>query len=450
MIPAQRTNVHSARAVRAPEKRRGVVWLHAPLDRAGARSSPPRAMIAALDERLRHPLPALSPAAVTLTEIAGLRAAGVAAGIKPSGRPDVALLVADAPVACAGIFTQNRFAAAPVVVCREHLARSGGYVRALVVNSGNANACTGEQGLRDAREMCERVARALGCPVEQVLVCSTGVIGHALPMDKVRAGIDAALAALSSEPEAGRRFLHAIMTTDAFPKEHGAREGAVAVAGVCKGAGMIHPDMATMLAFVATDASATPEDLRARIAPIAARSFNAVHVDTHPSTNDTFLLLATGRAPAALDAALPVVQRVASRLAWLIARDGEGATKVTTITVTGAKDDAAARAVADDIAASALVRTALFGNDPNWGRFVSQVGNCKAVTSVAGLRCTLQGITVFERDAPTAFDRAAASQAMRAEDVSLDIELHEGEGAAVLMTSDLGYRYVEVNAEYTT
>jgi glutamate N-acetyltransferase/amino-acid N-acetyltransferase len=405
---------------------------------------------ATLDARLHHPLPALLPATVTLSQVRGLRAAGVAAGIKASGRPDVALLVADAPVACAGIFTQNLFAAAPVVVSREHLARSGGWVRALVVNSGNANACTGEQGERDAREMCDRVARALGCAPHEVLVCSTGVIGHALPMERVRAGIDAALAALSTDPAAGQSFLHAIMTTDAFPKEHGEELGALRVAGVCKGAGMIHPDMATMLAFVATDASATPEALRDALPAIAARSFNAVHVDSHPSTNDTFLLFATGRGEGDLTAASPAVARTAQRLAWLIARDGEGATKVTTVTVRGARDHAAARAVADLVAGSALVRTALFGNDPNWGRFVSQVGNSKSVRSVAGLRCALQGVAVFERGAPTSFDRAAMSSAMRAEDVSLDITLTEGDGEAVLMTSDLGYRYVEVNAEYTT
>jgi glutamate N-acetyltransferase/amino-acid N-acetyltransferase len=405
---------------------------------------------ATLDARLHHPLPALLPATVTLSQVRGLRAAGVAAGIKPSGRPDVALLVADAPVACAGIFTQNLFAAAPVTVSRAHLARSGGWVRALVVNSGNANACTGEQGERDAREMCDRVARALGCEAHEVLVCSTGVIGHALPMERVRAGIDAAVAALSTDPAAGQSFLHAIMTTDAFPKEHGEDLGALRVAGVCKGAGMIHPDMATMLAFVATDAAATPEALRDALPAIAARSFNAVHVDSHPSTNDTLLLFATGRGEGDLTAATPALQRTAQRLAWLIARDGEGATKVTTVTVRGARDHAAARAVADLVAGSALVRTALFGNDPNWGRFVSQVGNSKAVRSVAGLRCALQGVAVFERGAPTAFDRAAMSTAMRAEDVALDITLTEGDGEAVLMTSDLGYRYVEVNAEYTT
>ncbi|MBL8603474.1 MAG: bifunctional glutamate N-acetyltransferase/amino-acid acetyltransferase ArgJ [Myxococcales bacterium] len=403
-----------------------------------------------LDARLVQTLPVLADPAATLTQVGGLRAAGVSASIKASGRPDVALLVSDAPMACAGVFTQSLFAAAPVVVSREHLARAGGLIRAVVVNSGNANACTGAEGEANAREMCARVAAALGLRDDEVLVCSTGVIGVQLPMEKVRAGIDAALAALSSEPEAGRRFLQAIMTTDAFPKEDGAVEGEVTVAGVCKGAGMIHPDMATMLAFVATDAAYTPAALQERIGAVAAESFNAVHVDSHPSTNDTFLLFSTGTGASGGPEVDAVITRVASRLAWLIARDGEGATKVTTIEVTGAIDDAAARAVADHVAMSALVRTALFGNDPNWGRFVSQVGNAKAVRSVEGLRCSLQGVTVFEHGAPTRFDRAALSKAMRAEDLSLTITLCEGEGRARLMTSDLGYRYVEVNAEYTT
>ena len=400
--------------------------------------------------RITHPLPTLAEPVFTLSEIGGLRAAGVAAGIKASGRPDVAVLVADAPIACAGVFTQNLFPAAPVQVSRQHLASNGGLVRALVVNSGNANACTGDQGLADAREMCDRVARAVGCRPDEVLVCSTGVIGHALPMDHVRAGIDAALAALAADREAGRRFLRGIMTTDAFPKEAGADGPGVRVAGVCKGAGMIHPNMATMLAFVATDAVATPDELRTAMPRIAAQSFNAVHVDTHPSTNDTFLLFATGTGGTPLAAAEEHVTRVAHRLAWLIARDGEGATKVTTVRVRGARSAESARDVADTLAASALVRTALFGNDPNWGRFVSQVGNAKSVRSVAGLRCVVQGVTVFADGAPTPFDRAALSAAMRAEDVALDVFLAEGDGEATLMTSDLGYRYVEVNAEYTT
>ncbi|MBV9108401.1 MAG: bifunctional glutamate N-acetyltransferase/amino-acid acetyltransferase ArgJ [Gemmatimonadetes bacterium] len=402
--------------------------------------------------------PHFPPAEYTLTHVAGLKASGVAAGIKESGRPDVALLASDRPLAAAGVFTRNLLAAAPVTICREHLRQTRGWIRAVVVNSGNANACTGEQGRRDAVAMCDQVARGLGCRPEEVLVCSTGVIGRKLPMDRVRTGIERAIGELSAEPEAGRRFLAAIMTTDAFPKEAGARfelgGGPTTVAGVCKGAGMIQPDMATMLAFLATDAALSPHELNEGVGELASRSFNAVHVDTHTSTNDSFLLLSAQSRPTVAEQERrrwwEPATTVARRLAWLIARDGEGATKVTTIEVRGASSNEAAREVAQHVAASALVRTALFGNDPNWGRFVSQVGNCKAVRDASGLRCVLQGITVFERGEPTAFDRAAASKAMAVEDVSLVLELAEGQGQATLMTSDLGYRYVEVNAEYTT
>jgi glutamate N-acetyltransferase/amino-acid N-acetyltransferase len=394
------------------------------------------------------------PADHTLTSLRGLRAAGVAAGIKASGNPDLALLVAGQPIPCAGVFTRNRLAAAPVLLCRDHLARSGGLVRALVVNSGNANACTGPTGDAHALRMAQRVAAALACPVEQVLVASTGVIGVQLPIDLVLSGIDRALAALSSDPGAGRDFLRAIQTTDAFPKEASAplptaRHGLVA--GVCKGAGMIQPNMATMLAFLATDLPLSSAQLQGWLPGIVDQSFNAVHVDSHASTNDTCLLLATGSAAPAPEAeALATLNGVARRLAWLIARDGEGATKVTTIEVRGARDDQAARAIAARVAQSALVRTALFGNDPNWGRFTSQVGNCDEVLDITALRCTLQQIPVFARGEPLPFDRAAASAAMKNEDVHLLLELSDGPGTASLMTSDLGYRYVEVNAEYTT
>ncbi len=405
-----------------------------------------------------HVPPTFPPSPLTLTSLAGLRAAGVRAGIKASGNPDVGLLVSDAPMSVAGIFTKNLFAAAPVRLSRRHLELSGGLVRAVVVNSGNANACTGEEGERDAAAMAARVAEKLGCAPHEVLVASTGVIGHKLPMAKVLSGIDACVAELSSDIESGRRFLAAIQTTDAFSKEAGeaAETGATTpgfvVAGVAKGAGMIEPNMATMLAFVGTDAAATPEELRAAIGGIARVSFNAVHVDTHTSTNDMFLLFATGRkqAPSGEGGWAPVAARVAGRLAWLIARDGEGATKVTTIDVRGAIDDRAADLVAREIARSALVRTALFGNDPNWGRFVSQVGNSEHVKDVSRLRCDLQGTTVFERGEPTNFDKTDLSRRMAVDDVSLILDIGEGPGQARLMTSDLGYRYVEVNAEYTT
>lgn len=400
-------------------------------------------------DRPAPPPPTFPPAELTLTSLAGLRASGVRAGIKASGNPDVGLLVAERAVAAAALFTQNHFAAAPVVVSKEHLAKTSGRVRGVVAQSGNANACTGAQGERDAREMCARVAARLGCAVEEVLVCSTGVIGVKLPMERVRAGLDAAVDALSDDVEAGRRFLAAIQTTDAFPKEACGRAGDVSVAGVCKGAGMIMPDMATMLAFLATDADADAGALRAMLPALAAQSFNAVHVDTHTSTNDTLLLLATGRRGAS-PAWTRAADDVARRLAWLIARDGEGATKVTTISVAGAASDDAAKEIARLVATSALVRTALYGNDPNWGRFTSQVGNSRAVRNAASLVCALQGIEVFRAGEPTAFDRTAAAAAMRAEDVRLDLRLEDGDGRAFVMTSDLGYRYVEVNAEYTT
>ncbi|MCC6336174.1 MAG: bifunctional glutamate N-acetyltransferase/amino-acid acetyltransferase ArgJ [Myxococcales bacterium] len=395
------------------------------------------------------PVPSFPPAELTLTQVPGLKAAGVKAGLKASGNPDVGLLVSDAPMAVAGLFTQNHFAAAPVVLSKANLVRSGHTARALVVNSGNANACTGLQGEKDAEEMAHRVAKGLGCPPEQVLVCSTGVIGVKLPMDKVRAGIDDALAQLSREPEAGRRFLSAIMTTDAFPKEASARVGEAVVAGVCKGAGMIEPNMATMLAFMAMDLDLRGEQLKRALPGLAAASFNAVHVDSHTSTNDTFLLFSTRKVRPSTDWARHV-EPVARRLAWLIARDGEGATKVTTIEVTGAATSEAARRIAKLVATSALVRTALYGNDPNWGRFTSQVGNSKDVRHPRSLSCVLQGLEVFKNGEPTAFDRAAASKAMAQEDVRLELKLKDGPGHAVVLTSDLGYRYVQVNAEYTT
>jgi glutamate N-acetyltransferase/amino-acid N-acetyltransferase len=401
-----------------------------------------------MDLELKPP-PTFPPSEHTLTSIEGLKAAGVSAGIKASGAPDVALLVSDQPMAAAAVFTQNHFAAAPVKVCRAHLLRSHSQVRAVVVNSGNANACTGAQGERDATEMCERVAKVIGCPVHEVLVCSTGVIGVKLPMEKVRAGIDAALAELSGDVAAGRRFLKAIMTTDAFPKEASAKVGEGLVAGVCKGAGMIQPDMATLLAFVVTDLELRAEQMKRALPGIAAASFNAVHVDTHTSTNDTFVLLSRRRVKA--DATWSKgAEGVARRLAWLIARDGEGATKVTTVQVSGAASDSAARAIAQRVVASALVRTALYGCDPNWGRFTSAVGNCPEVRDARSLTCVLQGIEVFRAGEPAAFDRDAASKAMASEDVRLELRLADGPGKAAVMTSDLGYRYVQVNAEYTT
>lgn len=355
----------------------------------------------------------------------------------------------DRPTAVAGIFTQNKFTAAPVIVSREHLKASGGMVRAIIVSSGNANACTGAQGIADARAMCARVAAHLGCEAHEVLVCSTGVIGQSLPMSKVLAGIDMAYAALAIGAAAGTAFLDAIQTTDAYPKAvSSTATSAVRVAGVCKGAGMIHPNMATMLAFCGVDANLSPSELDALLRDVARTSFNAVHVDTHASTNDTFFLFSTGVTSS--ENPREEVEHVARRLSWLIARDGEGATAVTTVQVRGASSDAAARRIADLVVSSALVRTALYGKDPNWGRFVSQVGNSPDLVHAGGVSCKIQGVTVFERGEPRPFDGAAVRAAMASEDILLELSLEDGAGQGVVYTSDLGYRYIEVNAEYTT
>ena len=385
---------------------------------------------------------------------AGLFTAGVAAGIKASGRPDVALMVAPRAVPVAALFTQNAFAAAPVLRCREHLAKTGGLARAIVINSGNANACTGAQGEADALAMCRLTAELVGCAVEEVLCASTGVIGVPLPFERLAQGIRRAHAELAVSREASLRCLAAIQTTDAFEKQagasfpHGGRT--LNVAGIAKGAGMIEPNMATMLSFVAFDGKVAPAELAQAIRRIAAGSFNAVHVDSHTSTNDSFFLLATGSEEGSAGWEQHVAQ-VSERLAWLIARDGEGATKVTRIEVRGAESDAIANEIARTIAKSALVRTALFGNDPNWGRFVSAAGNSSHVRVASEVSCVLLGTAVFERGEPTTFDKAALSRALsQTDDVRLELRVGQGPGSATVLTSDLGYRYVEINAEYTT
>lgn len=390
------------------------------------------------------------PASITLTGLGKLRASGVAAGIKASGKRDVGLLVADEAIPCAAVFTRNAFAAAPVRVCRDHLARSGGMVRAIVVNAGNANACTGATGEEHAARTCAQVAGLVGCPVEQVLVASTGVIGVPLPIEKLLAGANEAFRTLATDVAASQRFLDAIQTTDGFPKAAGDIGPDYAVAGVAKGAGMIEPNMATMLAFLGTSGTVSSAELASWLPSAMAKSFNAIHVDSHASTNDSVFVFSTGAAAKAAEGLRASIELVCQQLAWLIARDGEGATKVTTIDVRNAPSEQIAARIARTVAHSALVRTALFGNDPNWGRFVSALGNVEDVGDTSRLECRLQDILVFAHGGPTPFDRSDASTKMAQDDVSLVLDLHNGDGFARVLTSDLGYRYVEINAEYTT
>jgi glutamate N-acetyltransferase/amino-acid N-acetyltransferase len=388
----------------------------------------------------------------------GYRFAGVASGLRPEpDRLDLALVVSDTPAAAAGAFTRNRVAAAPVQVCRQRLPT--GSARGVVVCSGNANACTGERGQADARRMTEVAAEVVGCPAEQMLVCSTGVIGRPLPMPAVEAGIRAAGRGLEASAAALQRAARAILTTDTRVKvasrSLGAGRGVVNLTGFAKGAAMIGPNMATMLAFVLTDAAVAADDL-ARLAPrAAADTFNCVSVEGHTSTNDTLLFFANGRGSllqgpdlAAFDEAATAV---CAELARAIAADAEGATHLVRIDVEGLRDDAEARRVAKAVADSALVKTALFGADPNWGRVVSAAGYAGVAFDEAQLSLWLDDTLLYQAGVPQDFDAAAASAHMKNNrELHLRLQFTVGRGRSTFWTCDLTYEYVRLNAEYTT
>lgn len=390
-----------------------------------------------------------------ITMPAGFRASAVAAGIKPD-RLDLCLIAADTPCAAAGVFTTNRAVAAPVTVSREHLA--GGRARAIVVNAGCANAATGEAGLRDAREMASRAAGGLGCTPSEVLVASTGVIGVPLPMDKVRAGIDAAVPALARDR--GEDVARAILTTDTRPKEvlvEAAVGGRVVrVAGIAKGAGMIAPDMATLLAFFTTDAAVSPPVLRAALAAAVGETLNRITVDGDTSTNDTAFILASGAsgAPAitgpggdhdAFSAALTTASR---RLAEMVVRDGEGATRMAEIHVEGAATARDADVIARTVAESPLVKTALHGGDPNWGRILAAVGRSGIAIGARGVDVHLGDIHVCAGSAGVHYDEGAAHRQMVADPVRIRVVLHEGSATGWMWTCDFSHGYVDINAHY--
>src|SRR5438876_3008618 len=360
----------------------------------------------------------------------GFRAAGVAAGIKTAGS-DVALIVSDYPAHAAAVFTTNRFQAAPILVSREHLRATHGEARAIVVNSGNANACTGAQGMADARRMAALAGQALDISAEQVLVASTGIIGHALPMEKLERGIPAAAAALA--PDAAPAAA-AIMTTDLVPKtaaveyEFGGR--VVRVGGICKGSGMIGPHLATMLAFLTTDADVWPEVLQPTLAAAAARTFNCTTVDGDTSTNDTLAILANGRSGVAVRPNSPALrafeaalEQVCTALARALARDGEGATKLIEIHVRGARAATDARRIAMTIANSPLVKTAFFGNDPNWGRLMMAAGRAGVRFDPNRAALWIGDVQLVRQGEPLPFDVTAAVAAMKQPEVRTTLEL---------------------------
>ena len=358
----------------------------------------------------------------------GFRAAGAHCGLKGGGRTDVGLVVCDAPeVTSALVLTRNASAAAPIRVCRDEVDAGG--VRAAVVNSGNANAETGEQGLADARAMCARTAAELDLASSQVAVAETGTIGVPLPIDAVLGGIGDAAANLA--PEGGGDFSDAILTTDRWPKRCTLRAGGVTLSAQAKGAGMIEPNMATMLCFVQTDAVVPDADARLRSA--VDGSFNRITVDGQMSTNDMVLLQASGTSGRPLPGGL--LEAVLMQLAIEIVRDGEGAARTARIEVTEAATEAEAERVARAIANSPLVKTALFGRDPNWGRIAQAAG-----AALAG----------EELDELGAENIDAVELGADVEEAEIGLRLGRGEHAAHVWFSDLGYEYVRINAEYTT
>jgi glutamate N-acetyltransferase / amino-acid N-acetyltransferase len=385
----------------------------------------------------------------------GYRFAGVHCGLRAGepGRLDLALVVSDRPAAAAGVFTRNRVAAAPVHVCRERLPRAD--ARGFVVCSGNANACTGERGLADARRMAELAAKEVGCKPEQVLVASTGVIGRLLPMAVFQAGIPAAARQLGADPGHFAAAATAILTTDTRTKTAARQVGPHVVAGFAKGAAMIGPNMATMLGFVLTDAAARPDDLQRQLRAAAADTFNCISVEGHTSTNDTVLILANGSGPPLEGVRLgefgAAVKDVCSDLARAIAADAEGASHLVTIDVEGCRTDADAKAIAKTIAESALVKTAIYGADPNWGRFVSAAGYSGVEFEEQDLSCWMGPFELYRAGAPLPFDPKAASAYLKDNrEVHLRLKFTLGSEGCRFYTCDLTTEYVRLNADYTT
>ena len=384
----------------------------------------------------------------------GYRFAGIVSGLRTEpGRRDLAVIVSDTPAAAAGVFTQNRVCAAPVQVSRDRLPRPD--ARAIVICSGNANACTGDQGLADARRMTELVATELGCPPEQVLVASTGVIGRPLPMPVLEAGVPKATREATTGRDAFSNAAHAILTTDTGIKIATRRHPGFTVTGFAKGAAMIGPNMATMLGFVLTDAAVAPADLH-RILKIAAeQSFNSISVEGHTSTNDTVLLLANGSGPPLAGADLETfaleVRHVCIELARKIIIDAEGAEHLVTIEVEGCRTDGEAKQIAKTIAESALVKTAVFGADPNWGRVVSAAGYSGVAFEEKDLSLWMGDMPLYRSGAPLPFDASAASAYLKHNrEVHFKLKFTLGSGRCTFYTSDLTTEYVRLNADYTT
>ena len=389
----------------------------------------------------------------------GFRSSAVASGIKKkSGALDLAVIAADQAVPTAALFTTNLAQAAPVLVSKRHLEANGGLARAVVVNAGCANACTGEDGIANARQMTADVGSALGCAAEQVLVASTGVIGVGLPMDRVRRGIADAMATLALDR--GSDTALAIMTTDPFPKEHAVTvqtaAGSFTVGGTAKGSGMIEPNMATMLGFLTTDAHVAPALLHRALVESARDTFNAITVDGETSTNDCVYVMASGASGVVIDednypALLEGMLAVSRELAIGIVRGGEGATKLITVNVKDARTIAEAQRVAKTIANSPLVKTAIHGADPNWGRIVAAAGRSGVPFDVNRATVHVGGVLLFENGLPHDESAPEAEKHLKQTEIRIDVVLGTGGGGnATVWTCDLSAEYVRINGEYRT
>ncbi|MBK8978569.1 MAG: bifunctional glutamate N-acetyltransferase/amino-acid acetyltransferase ArgJ [Planctomycetes bacterium] len=393
----------------------------------------------------------VAPAGSILPLPAGFRAAGTWAGIKKPGRgSDLGVLIADAARPAAAMFTRNALQGSHIHVCREHLALSGGLVRAIVVNSGNANCATGERGIADARRTAAVVGAELGCPAEQILPISTGAIGAPLPMDKLLGALPDLCRQASADGVT--EFARAIMTTDTFPKIETEELGDGARAsGVAKGAGMIHPDMATMLGFLATDAAVPAAALDALCRRVVARSFHRITIDGDTSPNDTVVLWTGARPTAGGEPLATALERVAARLCRQIAADGEGATRLVTVQVRGAASEDDAARVGRTIATSPLVKTAIAGRDPNWGRILSAAGRTGVAIRVERAAVWIGDTFVFERGEPFPEREPAAWRHLNEQrEVTIGVDLGVGDAQADVWTCDLTADYVRINADYRT
>jgi glutamate N-acetyltransferase/amino-acid N-acetyltransferase len=391
----------------------------------------------------------------TITAVPGFRASAVDAGLRKLPAPDLALIVADQPCTAAGVFTTSYVKAAPVLIDQGRLAAKPNNMRAVLINAACANACTGEEGLRNAEQSAAWVAKAIGCAPDEVLVMSTGVIGVQLPMNKLQSGIPAAVAALS---EAGwHDAATAIMTTDTRPKHFSVNANGITIAGIAKGAGMIAPNMATMLSMIATDAVISAELLRQALREAVEQSFNRIVIDGDMSTNDTVLLYASGASGKTVGKDvgyysdfLPGLTSVCKALSQAIVRDGEGVTRFITLNVTGARSVEEARQIANTIAISPLVKTAFYGGDANWGRIMMAAGRAGVELDQNKLSLWYDDLQLVANGTPLNYDDAQANARAAQPEVTVRLDLGLGDQEATIWTCDLSHEYVSINGHYRT